>query len=331
MESYTNRLRQSYKAGLPLAEPLNASIPLTSRCNSQCLYCPPDRTARDSEPSLIHLKELFQQLQSMGVRQVSLTGGEPTLRRDLEEIVRATQNCSLTPTLLTNGTLLTESRLASLVDAGLKGIVVSLDSFSPETYRAIRGVPLGPVLNGIEVLTRGRHNHPGIFACVTSVITKHNIRDLLSLANDLARRGLHYQIQPVLNQPHLAVDPNDLQAMADLRAAIRSVLDIYASRYSLAEKLYTESISDYLATGRLPHQFHCLGMFQLVHLDVDFNVYPCWLFPAVGSAKKRPLAELWNSEEMRSARLQLKKHGCPGCWLLCDAKPSLQYNFEEVS
>jgi MoaA/NifB/PqqE/SkfB family radical SAM enzyme len=331
MDSYANRLMQSYETTLPLVGPLNASIPLTSRCNSHCLYCPPDRTRHVSEPSTAVLKDLFQQLHVLGVRQVSLTGGEPTLRRDLEKIVATAQESGLSATLLTNGTLLSRPRLTALVDAGLKGIVVSFDTLSPQKFRSIRGVPIKPVLNGIEVLTEARQDHLAIFTCVTSVITKHNFRDLPALATYLAQRGLHYQVQPVINHPELTLDPNDREAMAALKAAIQAVLDIYATRYTAAEKYYTAFIPAYIATGHLPARFRCLAMITLVHLDIELNVYPCWPLPVVGTVKTQSLKNLWNSDEMHSARMQLKENGCPSCWLLCDAKPSLQYQLEEVS
>ncbi len=330
MDTFLSLLKQSYNSGKPLVGPLSASVPLTSRCNSRCLYCPPSRTRKEKEPSLVQLKELFKQLANLGVHFISLTGGEPTLRSDLEEIVMAARESRLIPSLLTNGTLLTEARVVSLISAGIQGFVVSLDSTSPQTYRAIRGVSVMPVLEAIDILARIRNDHDGIFACVTSVITKHNFRDLPTLATNLIQRGLHYQIQPVLNQPQVSLDPNDQTAMDALRNVVDSVLDIYSTRYTLAEKRYTKAIHQYISSGRLPHEFSCLGMFLLVHMDVEFNVYPCWLFPTIGSAKMHEIADLWNSDKMHAARMKLKEEGCPGCWLLCDAKPSLQYQLEEV-
>lgn len=326
MKEYIMRLKDSYNTGLALTVPQSASVPLTADCNSRCQYCPPERTAQENNPSLVDLRELFHQLHRLGVKNISLTGGEPTLRKDLEDIIRAAVQHELNPTLLTNGTLLSEKRLVSLIEAGIQGIVMSLDSLSPNTYKEIRGVPLKLALNGIEALTLCKRNYPRVFTCITSVITNKNILDLPSIASYLSQRDLHYQIQPVLRNSDLAINPTDSSAIASLRMAIRSILDIYIPRYSQAEIAYTSAIPDYIASGGLPENFRCFAMFQLIHLDVDFNVYPCWLFPAVGTIKNTPLENIWFGEEMHNARLRLKNNGCSGCWLLCDAKPSIQYN-----
>jgi cyclic pyranopterin phosphate synthase len=86
-----------------------------------------------------------------GIRKLKITGGEPLLRADIVEIVRAaTQNGSEDVSLTTNGTLL--AALASkLADAGLERINVSLDTLNEEKYRRITGkLLLGEVIRGID-------------------------------------------------------------------------------------------------------------------------------------------------------------------------------------
>ena len=71
---------------------------------------------------------VIDKLYELGIRVLSLTGGEPTLRNDLTSLIGHASNMGMMIYLSTNGTLLTPSYISSLVDAGLDGIVLSIDS-----------------------------------------------------------------------------------------------------------------------------------------------------------------------------------------------------------
>lgn len=131
-------------------------ISLTDKCNLRCSYCMPSERIKFwkhgeflTNQELFHLIHIFV---SMGVRKARLTGGEPLLRPDLEEII---QFLSLNPkvedvSLSTNGVYLAK-RAAHLKLAGLKRINISLDTFQPERFKTIsRSGQLRDVLNGIE-------------------------------------------------------------------------------------------------------------------------------------------------------------------------------------
>ena len=129
-------------------------LSLTDRCNFRCQYCSPsayeDADELLTREELARLARLFARL---GVRRVRLTGGEPTLRRELLEI---TADLRSTPgieevALTTNG-----HRLAKLArplrEAGLGALNVSLDTLDPEKLERIsgRGARLADVLGGID-------------------------------------------------------------------------------------------------------------------------------------------------------------------------------------
>jgi cyclic pyranopterin phosphate synthase len=129
-------------------------LSLTDRCNFRCQYCSPSAYEDVDElltrEELARLARLFARL---GVRRVRLTGGEPTLRREILEI---TADLRSTPgidevALTTNGHRL--SKLARpLREAGLGALNVSLDTLDPEKLERIsgRGAKLADVLGGID-------------------------------------------------------------------------------------------------------------------------------------------------------------------------------------
>ncbi len=118
-------------------------LSVTDLCNYRCNYCLPDGyqgKAKNNELSLLEIDTLVQAFAQSGTRKIRLTGGEPTLRRDLADIIAI---CRLQQgieevALTTNG-----YRLAKLFpqyqQAGLNKINISLDSFQPDIFQRITG------------------------------------------------------------------------------------------------------------------------------------------------------------------------------------------------
>src|ERR1700704_398113 len=109
-------------------------VSLTDRCNLRCSYCmPPEVLPGDEVARLVRIG-----VETLGIREVRFTGGEPLLRRDLVSIIAATAALSPRPeiSLTTNGIGL-DRRAAALRDAGLDRINVSLDTLRPEVFRKL--------------------------------------------------------------------------------------------------------------------------------------------------------------------------------------------------
>ncbi len=130
-------------------------ISLTDRCNLRCVYCMPEDMTFQPSPDLMQDDEILALLPvfvALGFDKFRLTGGEPTVRAGIVELVRAIAH---TPgvrqvTMTTNGVLL--ERLAEpLAEAGLERCNISVDTLDPERYRAItRYGRLEQVLAGVR-------------------------------------------------------------------------------------------------------------------------------------------------------------------------------------
>ena len=141
--------------------PRDLRISVTDRCNFRCTYCmPAEIFGRDFAflprsqilryEEIVRLAVIFARL---GVEKLRITGGEPTVRRDLPDLVRqlAAIEGERDLTLTTNGSAL-RALAAPLADAGLHRIAVSLDSLDDAVFRAMSGadMPVARVLDGIE-------------------------------------------------------------------------------------------------------------------------------------------------------------------------------------
>jgi cyclic pyranopterin phosphate synthase len=140
-------------------------ISVTDRCNFRCRYCMP-REVFDREHAFLPQSELlsFEEIARLarlfagaGVRKLRLTGGEPLLRRGLEQLVaqlaalRTPGGAPLDLTLTTNGSLLAR-KAAALKAAGLRRVTVSLDAIDDAVFRAMNDVDFAveDVLAGID-------------------------------------------------------------------------------------------------------------------------------------------------------------------------------------
>ncbi len=108
--------------------PLGLLAELTHRCPLRCPYCsnPLELARASAELDTATWTRVFREAAALGVLQVHLSGGEPTVRRDLAEIVHAAAGAGLYTNLITSGVLLDAPRLARLVEAGLDHVQLSV-------------------------------------------------------------------------------------------------------------------------------------------------------------------------------------------------------------
>src|SRR5215831_18283785 len=114
--------------GASATTPLGLLAELTHRCPLGCPYCsnPLGLDRRHDELDTATWSRVFHEAAALGVLQVHFSGGEPLVRRDLVELVTEATRVGLYVNLITSGIRLEPGRLASLVEAGLEHVQVSL-------------------------------------------------------------------------------------------------------------------------------------------------------------------------------------------------------------
>jgi len=114
---------------------------LTYLCPLRCVYCS-NPTNLASHPDRLSTEDwlrVFEQAANLGALQLNLSGGEPLLRRDLEELVAGAHALDFYSNLITSGTPLTRERLLSLKNAGLSSVQVSIQDSRPDAAERIAG------------------------------------------------------------------------------------------------------------------------------------------------------------------------------------------------
>ena len=165
-----------------LGRPLrDLRISVTDRCNLRCTYCMPAEVfgpgyaflPREELLSFEEIERLARLFVELGVRKLRITGGEPTLRRDLPELVGRLSRLGVSDLAMTTNGLLLPRLAGPLREAGLRRVTVSLDSLDPATFGQLNGLGVSPekVLTGIEAAL-----HAGLGVKINAVL-KRGVND----------------------------------------------------------------------------------------------------------------------------------------------------------
>jgi cyclic pyranopterin phosphate synthase len=132
-------------------------VAVNERCNLRCIYCMPadglDFRKGDELLSTTETLRVIRVLAALGVQKVRFTGGEPLLRRDLDDLVAGTAAVpGITSVHLTTNGLLLPARCGALRDAGLTGVNISLDTLDAARFLSItRRTGLERVLESVRI------------------------------------------------------------------------------------------------------------------------------------------------------------------------------------
>ncbi|BAF60804.1 MAG: GTP 3',8-cyclase MoaA [Pelotomaculum sp.] len=169
-------------------------ISVTDRCNLRCVYCMPEEGVRSlPHGEILRLEEIETVVRAAaltGVKKIRLTGGEPLVRKGLEELVRRVSGIpGIDDIALTTNGLLLPSRAKALKEAGVKRVNVSLDTLRADRYAEItRGGNLAGAWEGIQsALDAGLHP----VKLNTVIIRGFNEDEVVAMAMLTINRPLH--------------------------------------------------------------------------------------------------------------------------------------------
>jgi cyclic pyranopterin phosphate synthase len=170
-------------------------VSLTDRCNLRCVYCMPEEMAFKPHADILTDDEILVLVRAaaeLGVRKIRLTGGEPTVRANIVELVaRIAQVLGIQDLAMTTNGVRLAHLAEPLAQAGLRRINVSLDSLDREKYKAItRWGNLDDVLAGLEAARAAGLSPIKVNAVVVRGFNEGDVVDLarLTLTHDYAVR-----------------------------------------------------------------------------------------------------------------------------------------------
>lgn len=160
--------------------PLGLLAELTHRCPLRCPYCsnPVELTRAAQELDTATWARVFQEAATLGVLQLHLSGGEPTARRDIVDLVATASSAGLYTNLITAGVLLDAAKVAALAGAGLDHVQLSVQDAEPVSGDRIGGMAGGHAKK-LEAARRVRE--AGLPLTLNAVVHRQNLGRLPAL------------------------------------------------------------------------------------------------------------------------------------------------------
>lgn len=297
--------------------PIGMLAELTHRCPLQCVYCsnPVELLKANREMPTEAWVSLFEQAADLGVLQIHLSGGEPTLRPDLEVMIEALSRRGVYTNLITAGVGIAEGRIEAMADAGLDHVQISFQgAFAPTTEKI--GNNRGSHEKKMETARRVRA--AGLPLTINAPVHRHNmdeVPDFIELALELDAERL--EIANVQYAGWALLNRNAL--MPDREAVEREVEVVRRAQEELYGILTVDFVTpDYFAIYPKP----CMGGWARDAFMVapDGTVLPCHaagtipnlVFDRFGD---RSLSEIWHGSPAFNAfrGTEWMAEPCRGC------------------
>lgn len=290
-------------------------ISVIDQCNFRCVYCMPKEIFGPDYPFLkeqelltFHeIERLAQQFASLGVNKIRLTGGEPLMRKNLDQLIaKLTKIDGIEDIALTTNGVFLPKYAKRLKDAGLKRVNISLDAIDDEVFKQINGKGVGtlPVLKGIEAAQEA-----GLKIKVNMVVKKGmNDQQILPMARYFKGTGIILRFIEFMdvgnhngwNMSHVVSKADIIQMIHQempLEPAEENYYGEVASRYR-----YQDGDGEIGVISSVTDSF--CGTCTRIRLSADGKLFTC-LFASNGYDIKTKLRAGLTDEELKNELISL--------------------------
>lgn len=295
-----------------LTRPLrDLRISVTDRCNFRCTYCMPEEIFGEKFKFLPHqeiltfeeITRLTQIIVRLGAVKLRLTGGEPLVRQDIEELVRQLTTLDDVHDLaMTTNAFLLPAKAQILKDAGLQRITVSLDTLDDATFRKINGnrSSVERVVAGIKAAQAVGFDPIKINAVVQRGVNDHQLVELARFCRDngLILRLIEYMDVGTMNGWRMdhVVPAEEMVERIDAVFPLKQVERNYRSETALRYE-YADGLGEVGVIASVTKPF--CGACSRMRLSPQGTIYTC-LFASEGIDLKTPMRDGATDNELES-------------------------------
>ncbi len=279
--------------------PLAILAELTHRCPLQCPYCsnPVELERARGELDTETWCRVIREAAELGALQIHISGGEPTARKDLEEIVAAASQAGLYSNLITSAVLLTEARVVALAEAGLDHVQISFQDSKAAGADRIAGYKGGHE----KKLEAARWVRRAELPLTLNLVVHRQNLDHLQELFDMAVAMDAHRIE-IAHVQYYGWAYENRAALLPSRAQLDRATEVVEA---MREKLKGRMAIDYVVPdyyARRPKA--CMGGWARRFLNISpaGKVLPCHAAETItgmafDSVLERPLADIWRNSE----------------------------------
>ena len=298
--------------------PIYAVWEITLACDLACRHCGSRAgRGRPDELTTDEALDLVEQMAALGVKEVSLIGGEAYLREDWLTIVRAIRQAGMVCAITSGGRGLTAGILARAKDAGLQGASISIDG-DEATHDRLRGVS-GSYRSALASMRFIRES--GLRLSCNTQINRLSMPVLSDVLEVLAAEGARsWQIQLTVpmgraaDEPEILLQPHDLLDLFPLLATIKARADALGVRLWPGNNIgyfgpYESVLRGFHARG---HGGSCGAGRSTLGIEANGAIKGCPSLPTTpftgGNVRDASLQDIWErSEALRFTRARTKR------------------------
>ncbi|WP_350454189.1 12,18-didecarboxysiroheme deacetylase [Slackia heliotrinireducens] len=296
----------------------------TRTCNLKCVHCYAGSDAqRYDELTTDEAKTMIDDLAAFGCPVLLFSGGEPTIRPDLVELMGYAKQKGMRVVISTNGTLITPEKAEEYAKVGLSYVGVSIDGV-PETHDKFRGVP-GSFERSMEGIRNSRN--AGIKVGLRMTINKRNWRELPEvfeiMKKEKINRACFYHL--VYTGRGSEIMNEDLNH-EETRQAVRLIMDLTKQWFDEGGKPEILTVDNHADGVFVYHELlkedpeRAADVYQLLMMNKgnstgngigcvswDGEVYAdqFWRHFSFGNVKERPFSEIWSDKSRTDERSEL--------------------------
>lgn len=280
-----------------LGVPLSVHLDLTYRCNERCEHCYLEHDDH-GEMTATEIRGLLGQLADAGVFFLTLSGGEPLVRKDCFEIIEYARALQFNVKLKTNAILIREREAARLRALGVEQVQISVYSHRPEVHDSITKVrgSLERTLAGVRALRA-----QGLKVSVANVLMKSNSNDSEGVRVLACEMGANYTLDPTIT-PMMDGGTDVLR----YRASVTDVARVFH------DSALVGNVEEFCAPPRpidegILEGLPCSAGHTACYISPYGDLYPCVQFPLpCGNIRHQQFAKIWSESpqllEVRSIR-----------------------------
>jgi MoaA/NifB/PqqE/SkfB family radical SAM enzyme len=309
--------------------PLYVKIKLMFGCNLKCIMCNHWRATREPPLPMERFFTVLTELADLGCRKIHLSGGEPLLRPQIPELIAHAAGLGLRVTMTTNGTLVDKTMARRLVEAGLRGVNVSLDSPDRRVHDRVRGVrgSWKQTTRAIEHFARARPKGK-LTLRINTVVSRASFRSLAGLPDLVHTLGAdalnligvddHCGEQVALSRRHIVEFNQEVAPVLAERALTLGLLHDARQAYPFGR---SDAEMQQARRGQYAFGWYdrhpCFAPWT--HSLIDFNglVYVCCMtreqIAPLGNLKTTPFADIWHGPGYLVMRRQMHPPALAPC------------------
>ncbi len=296
-------------------KPTQIHLSVTDRCFLPCLHCDIWKNEATDLDGQVWLDALDRLAQWVGPASVNFVGGEPLLRKDLEQLMARAVQLGNTVTFNTNGWLVTEKRARQISEAGVSIAYVSMDGIRPETVDHSRG-RAGSWDKAMEAFALfDAHASPRVV--VTCILNGHNAAEIPELVQFVRDRDYQLVVQPLYqNFGEVEYDPYWFKESVlwprDLRA-IDDAVDLLIEERRRGGPVCNavgqlEAMKPYFRDPVTFNGMTCKAGHSDISFDPQGNIRLCYFLDPVATVyDMAPLAAIWDAPQTLRRRYEVSR------------------------